>query len=378
MPEPEFEALFKQYPAVIDQMKETFTSHDFILCLAQRNQRAYVKALFRYRDATAPFRRVHSILARHLHAYPAWVELVRRDAPSVTIFGQPETCAEWRRVSRVSQETEDHHLSIDQQHEHIFQRIDGLVARIHQFQVEPDLSDEVKARSDRTPDFELPDDAILKRLISLIAYSNNARAEAVSQIVRSGVLDIAFRNYDVSEVVHLEPAQIVEEYWPQIKGIRFKYKIDRMIECARCLQDIGARHGSFMQYLRAQNIPMSIQAMADVQSFWDRFDVVAADLRAMRMPYFRNLTSLCHLLLHMGYDCAKPDSGVMKAATKLRIAPQPRRKGAFSDNQRRMVVQFMQLYAAERGIRVPVVDLYFLIHGGQTGVSQLVQTAYYL
>src|SRR5215510_4868034 len=49
-------------------------------------------------------------------------------------------------------------------------------------------------------------------------------------------------------------------------------------------------------------------------------------LRRTGLPYFRNLTSLCHLLLchllmDLGFDCAKPDSAGMKAAVGLAIVP---------------------------------------------------------
>ena len=98
MPESEFEALFERYPAVIAQMEETFTSHHFILCLAQQNQRAYIEALGHYLDVDAPFNVLHSVLARHLHDYPELVELVRRDVSSRDIFGQSGSCAEWRRL----------------------------------------------------------------------------------------------------------------------------------------------------------------------------------------------------------------------------------------------------------------------------------------
>jgi hypothetical protein len=378
-----FEALFEQYLAVIAQMRETFTSHEFILCLARQNQPLYIEALFRYRDKThrgvpAPFMRVHSILARHLHAYPELIEMVRPDASSTDIFGRPSKCAEWRRLSGEENQTEGHHELVCQRYQRIFQRVDDIVARIKQFQVEPDFSQAVTERINRTPDLGLVDDAILKRFIKLIAYSNNARADVVGRIVRSGIFDRIFRHYDVQEVADLEPTYVIQEYWPQIKGIRFQSKVGRMINCAKRLLDIQSEHGSFMRYLTKQNIPTRIHTMTDLDSFWNGFDAAIADLRAIRMPYFQNLTSLCHLLLDLGYDCAKPDSVIMKAAVDLQIVSPPRKKGSFTDREHREVVRLIQIYAMCRGIRVPVVDLYFLIHGGQTNAARFVQSTYYL
>jgi hypothetical protein len=98
VPKHNFSDLLTHYPEIIEDMHEKFTSHEFILRLAQQHQRLYIKALHSYYDEPAPFRTVHSILAKHLHAYPKLIELVRHDAPSTNIFGQSSQCAEWRRL----------------------------------------------------------------------------------------------------------------------------------------------------------------------------------------------------------------------------------------------------------------------------------------
>ncbi len=98
MPRHDFSALYAQYPSAIDQMPTFFTSHQFMLRLAQQNQALYIDALDSYRHEPAPFKIVHGVLAKHLHAYPKLVELVRFDAPSTDVFGQSSPCAEWRRL----------------------------------------------------------------------------------------------------------------------------------------------------------------------------------------------------------------------------------------------------------------------------------------
>jgi hypothetical protein len=102
MPEHDFSALFDQYPAVIAQMQKIFTSHQFILRLAQQHQVLYIEALHSYRTSLhrgkpAPFRTVHQILAQHLRAYPEVVKLMG-NVPSVNIFGQAGDCAQWKKL----------------------------------------------------------------------------------------------------------------------------------------------------------------------------------------------------------------------------------------------------------------------------------------
>jgi hypothetical protein len=102
MPEHDFKALYDQYTAVIAQMPPTFTSHLFILRLAQQNQRAYIEALYAYRDVprsgkTAPFMIVHGILAQHLFEYPDLIEKLSPAVKSKDIFGSDNTASEWRK-----------------------------------------------------------------------------------------------------------------------------------------------------------------------------------------------------------------------------------------------------------------------------------------
>ena len=76
MTQHDFAPLFDLYPGIIHRMPNEFTSHQFILSLAQAQQLEYINALNDYRGLrTAPFRRVHAILAKHLKAYPDLVIL---------------------------------------------------------------------------------------------------------------------------------------------------------------------------------------------------------------------------------------------------------------------------------------------------------------
>jgi len=97
-----FEELFEKYPKVINEMNKTFTSHDFILALAHKNQTAYIEALYANRDKRrsgkrTPFLIVHARLAQELANYP---KLIRRvgTVNSKDIFGQPNTSVQWEKV----------------------------------------------------------------------------------------------------------------------------------------------------------------------------------------------------------------------------------------------------------------------------------------
>ncbi len=99
----DFSALYDHYPEVIDQMPEEFTSHEFILRLAQRHQDLYVDALYSYRTSLhegvpAPFKAVHSVLASHLHKFDNLLAHIGNEDNSTDIFGQSNSCAKWRKL----------------------------------------------------------------------------------------------------------------------------------------------------------------------------------------------------------------------------------------------------------------------------------------
>lgn len=107
-------------------------------------------------------------------------------------------------------------------------------------------------------------------------------------------------------------------------------------------------------------------------------------LSGLGFPHFSNFISLCHLLMELGFDCAKPDIIVMKAAVDLGIVPEPPKQKNNPDKSRphpesslQQAVSTIQRYALSRHTRAPVTDLYFLIHGGQSDAIGLVKAAYY-
>ena len=102
MTQHDFSAIFEHYPELIAEMPDVFTSHQFILYLAQRHQSLYIEALYAYRNVpnpqhATPFKTVHGILAKQLNDFPNLVRYVRH-LSSTDIFKQDETCAEWQKV----------------------------------------------------------------------------------------------------------------------------------------------------------------------------------------------------------------------------------------------------------------------------------------
>jgi hypothetical protein len=92
----DFGELHDKYDAVIDQMPAVFTTHQFILRLAQQNQRLYIDALDGCRHEEAPFRMVHAALAVHLTTLQCLEQLPH--VASTDIFGGRSECAQWHKV----------------------------------------------------------------------------------------------------------------------------------------------------------------------------------------------------------------------------------------------------------------------------------------
>ncbi len=99
-----FDTIFMHYPRLIQDMEDNFTSHEFILHLAQRYQAEYIELLYHYRNSPdtvhpTPFKIVHGFLAKHLSALSDLVTNIG-EIDSKDIFTGENRCANWGKISR--------------------------------------------------------------------------------------------------------------------------------------------------------------------------------------------------------------------------------------------------------------------------------------
>ena len=94
----DFDPLYEKYDDTVELMNSTFTSHEFILTLAHRNQREYIDALYAYRDSKDPFQIVHGVLAQRLLTCENRIRHLGGVA-SQDIFGHSNGCGQWEKVT---------------------------------------------------------------------------------------------------------------------------------------------------------------------------------------------------------------------------------------------------------------------------------------
>ncbi len=191
-------------------------------------------------------------------------------------------------------------------------------------------------------------------------------------MVKRGVLKHVFGSFSPSTVSRMDPEELKQRYWTRewLSPIRFPSKLEKMVSCAEGLLKIADSYGSYMEFLKSCGFPLRLSSPDGINSFWTAFDIA----RSNSPPFYRNFTSLCHLLQSLGFPCGKPDRIVLNVGEELGII---KRRKQHSELDQRRVVRLMQEYAERTKLCVPVVDLMFLIHGGQTEARGFVSASYY-
>lgn len=261
----------------------------------------------------------------------------------------------------------------------IYEKLDALKLEVDKVKKEPIFSEEVNTRNKRYENtVEVEKNNLLRVMASLIAFSNNAPSDTVGEMIESGVFEKVFHKFDLDTVININADTIITDNWHSIRSIRFKKKVDAIIDCAKLLKKIGKDKSSIESLYKNFNLPKEINSEADIVMFWEQFNRILANYKQLGMPYFKNHTTLLHLLLHLGFPCVKPDLIVMKVAASLGIVADKDNYNTYSPNEKKLVITTIQRYCLQRNIKPAVLDLYFLIYGGQQYYLNYVTNRYAL
>lgn len=230
------------------------------------------------------------------------------------------------------------------------------------------FDDELKKRKTKEVHSLGDNSQILKTFAILIAYSQNANSSLVEKVIKGKIFTQAFSNFSIEEVIKLNPCDIADQYWQDLKGIRQQAKLFHIISLARKINEIG----TFTTMIDEKNLPQSIKSLEDIDVFWNGFNKLQKALKQKKIPFFQSTISLLHFLLEMGCDCVKPDLVVMKVAKELGIV-----ESEEGDKNLRKTVRFVQEYCVKRSLKPSEIDLYFLVYGGQKGAKKLMNANFY-
>lgn len=244
----------------------------------------------------------------------------------------------------------------------LYDKIDDIFMKINDCRKEPEFSDEVNSRNNKFPNGNISQNELFEKMAILICFSQNAKAGAVDKMINRPEFKEIFHNFNINSVANTDPNSIISGSWELLKPIRFKRKISSIVECAVLLNS-----GKYDLPEMLKKIPLRIQSHDDIKEFWKNFNLLREQLKEIQMPFYRNTTSLLHLLLYLGYDCIKPDTIVMNVAIDdLHIVT------GKSDNDLVKVVTAIQEYALYKHIRPTIVDFYLLVYGGQTWAKNFI------
>ncbi len=259
----------------------------------------------------------------------------------------------------------------------MYQQLDALRTRIDLQAVQPLLSREIQSRANRYAETVAREkNNLLRVMASLIAYSNNAPSDAVATILENGVFERVFFHFDIRTVARMNSEWIIENNWSAIRDIRFKKKVGAIIGCAKLLAANRNNNPTIETFFDSYNLPKEIGSKDDLDRFWQQYDFLLAGFIVRDMPYFKNDTALLHLLLYLGFPCIKPDLIVMKVAAAVGLIDSRKDYNLCSLKERKSVVRTVQEYCLSRNIKPAVMDLYFLIFGGQNYARRFVTDGY--
>jgi len=195
-------------------------------------------------------------------------------------------------------------------------------------------------------------------------------------MVENGIFERVFFGFDLDKVAKSNPDEIISSDWNNIKSIRFKKKVDAIVKCAKILMKSGKEKATIESLYKNYNIPKDIINEGDIVKFWEQFEKIYSNFNKLDMPYFKNDTTLLHLLLHLGFPCIKPDLIVMKVAASIGIVKEIDNHNRYRSDEKKLVVKTIQRYCLQKNIKPAVMDLYILIYGRQKYALRYVTDGY--
>ena len=225
-------------------------------------------------------------------------------------------------------------------------------------------------KDDEAPVRDLSDNIVFQMIAEKRAYSA-AQSRLVEKMINNGNLRRAFKEYDISQAISLTREEVLDHHWPEIKVIRFKWKVEEIIETAKAICKTRNEFGSFINYLNKIGLPRRIRHVTDIEGFWDDFDKLLSDLKSRGIPILCKEVTLLHFLeSDLRLDSIKPDTIVMQVLMNTGIIPSKTRSA------KRLAIKKLQEYCLMKGLRTQVMDRYILAFGGQTWAKDVVSMSF--
>lgn len=239
------------------------------------------------------------------------------------------------------------------------------IRRLCERHATPEFSRVLRQRSEPTISNLPSSRQVMRKLCVAIAYSQGARSASVASLVESRCFREAFAGFDHIALARRSGDVILQQHWCELGSMRFRGKVHSIVECARVLRQIDDDCGCFARFVKRFAIPRRLLRQDDVEDFWQGFDLLQAQLRSRKMPFFSSTTSLLQLLLDLDYDAVKPDLIVMRLARRIGLV-----NSESGDKHLRLAVRTIQEYSVSRRVRAAAVDWHMLAFGGQTEAAQ--------
>src|SRR5258706_8582683 len=117
----------------------------------------------------------------------------------------------------------------------IFNKIDQIIVRVHQFKMEPEFAREVCERNNRNSSEKIGEGQLLRFYATIVAFSKGANSKNVrDKLILTGAFEKMFQNFSVDKVSKINVTDFLSEYWIMpLTYIRMKEKITPLFQMFR-------------------------------------------------------------------------------------------------------------------------------------------------